>query len=252
MSDTENKKPLFSIVTVTYNCESTIQETIESVICQANASYEYIIIDGCSNDNTLTQIAKYRQYITNLVSEPESGIYDAMNKGTALANGEWILFLNSGDIFSNGNVLSCVAGFLKESGGDIIYGNIYTHRKSKQVLKVASKPCNKHRMYFCHQSAFVRTEIMKKIGFDTTLKMSADLLFFKTCYYAKYKFRHIPVPVVVYDHNGISNTNRIGGLRENLRVIRMIDRFPIKVLYYLRLQVAIQRIRVVTFLKRFL
>ena len=254
MHNTEGKKPLFSIVTVTYNCESTIQNTIESVICQTDADYEYIIIDGNSSDDTLKQIAKYKQHITTLISEPDSGIYDAMNKGIALSNGEWILFLNSGDFFSNRGALGDVTEHLKESrgGGDIVYGDIYIDRKSERILKIASEPCNKHRMYFCHQSAFVRTEIMKKIGFDATLKMSADLLFFKTCYYAQYKFRHIPVPVVVYDRNGISNTNRIEGLRENLRVIRMIDRFPVNILYYLRLQVVIQRIRLVTLLKRFL
>ena len=252
MCDIESNKTLFSIVTVTYNCASSIQKTIESVICQTNTSYEYIIIDGNSDDDTLTKTTEYKQHITTLISEPDSGIYDAMNKGTTLANGEWILFLNSGDILSDENVLSNVAAYLTKSTSDIVYGNIYVEKENIRILKVASEPCNKHRMYFCHQSAFVRTEIMKKIGFDSSLKMSADLMFFKTCYFAHYKFLHIPIPVVVYDRTGISNTNKLEGLFENLRVIGMIDRFPVNLLYYLRLQVVIQRIKIVTFLKRFL
>src|SRR5687767_6518731 len=99
--------PLVSIITVTYNCESLIEATIRSVCSQVYPNLEYIIVDGGSKDKTLEIIDKYRQAISHLISEKDSGIYDAMNKGLQLTspNSQYVNFLNAGDVYFNKNVI---------------------------------------------------------------------------------------------------------------------------------------------------
>ncbi|MGL5893430.1 MAG: glycosyltransferase, partial [Bacteroidales bacterium] len=91
--------PRFSIITVTYNAGQLLERTIESVLAQTSFNYEYIILDGQSKDNTLEIIKKYEHHINKWISEPDNGIYDAMNKAIDIARGEYILFLNAGDTF---------------------------------------------------------------------------------------------------------------------------------------------------------
>jgi Glycosyltransferases involved in cell wall biogenesis len=91
--------PRFSIITVTYNAEKVIEKTIQSIVGQTYKNYEYIIIDGASKDSTLAIIDKYRDNVNKLISEPDKGLYDAMNKGIAAASGDYLCFLNAGDIF---------------------------------------------------------------------------------------------------------------------------------------------------------
>lgn len=91
--------PKFSIITVTYNAEKVLEDTIQSVISQTYHHIEYIIVDGASKDGTLSIINRYRSHIHTVVSEPDKGLYDAMNKGIALASGDYLCFLNAGDCF---------------------------------------------------------------------------------------------------------------------------------------------------------
>ena len=93
----QHQHPKFSIITVTYNAEKVLEDTIQSVITQSYKNVEYIIVDGGSKDGTLGIIEKYRQHIAHLVSEPDKGLYDAMNKGIGLATGDYLCFLNAGD-----------------------------------------------------------------------------------------------------------------------------------------------------------
>ena len=114
-----------SIITVVYNNEKIIRQTIESVLSQKNIDLEYIIIDGASNDNTLNIINEYIDNISLVISEKDKGIYDAMNKGLELATGDIIGILNSDDIFYDEYILSNLhLEFLSNSSIDIIYGNI--------------------------------------------------------------------------------------------------------------------------------
>jgi glycosyltransferase involved in cell wall biosynthesis len=228
--------PSITVITVNYNHSDLLEKTIQSVINQ-NYAVEYIVIDGGSTDDSLQMIKNYESHI-HWVSEKDTGIYNAMNKGIQRATGEWICFLNSGDIFVDSESLGKIAEGINSSDEkpDIVYGNILIRKGDGTYWeKVAKEPCNLHRMFFCHQSAFVQTEILRKYRFDEHYKMSADLKFFKQCYRDKYRFRHLNFPVVIYDTSGISNIDREKGLRENIAVIKEMDKGFEKLLFLARI-----------------
>src|SRR5690606_9007236 len=113
-----------SVITISYNAESTIEETIQSVVNQKYKDVEYILIDGASQDATLKIIEKYKTRIHNVLSEPDNGVYDAMNKGVALATGDLIAILNADDVYANSYVIADVVGVIQNSGADTCYGNL--------------------------------------------------------------------------------------------------------------------------------
>jgi glycosyltransferase involved in cell wall biosynthesis len=120
-----NRKPTVSIITVCYNSEKTIEDTIQSVISQDYPSIEYIVVDGKSTDKTLDIISKYEANISKRISEPDKGIYDAMNKGISMAQGDIIGILNSDDIFASATIVSDVVNaFISDPAIDAVYGNI--------------------------------------------------------------------------------------------------------------------------------
>ena len=111
-----------SIITVTYNCVDIVESTIKSILEQNNDALEYIIIDGQSNDGTLDVINQYKNQINYFVSEPDKGIYDAMNKGLKAATGEYVLFINAGDLLYQSSTISNLIKIINEQAPDIIYG----------------------------------------------------------------------------------------------------------------------------------
>ncbi len=217
-------KYTFSVVTVSFNCAGLITKTIESVLRQDYASLEYIVIDGGSTDGTAEIIREYQDRLAYWCSEPDGGIYQGMNKGIQQAQGDWIIFMNAGDTFADDHVLTQIASYADKERCDILYGDIFTTKDEELRLKTASAPCNKQRMYFCHQAAFAKTSILRKMPFDTRFRMSADFHFFKRCYLMGYRFRHVPVTVAVYDSHGVSHTQRIKGLQDNIRVVKALDK----------------------------
>lgn len=115
----------FSIITVCFNCDSTIRDTIESVISQDYPDVEYIIVNGASTDNTQSIINEYSDRIDAVVNEPDNGIYDAMNKGLALTTGEWVGILNADDFYQNPSVISNIAKCIDDSpDSDLVYGDV--------------------------------------------------------------------------------------------------------------------------------
>lgn len=219
-------KPLFSIVTVCLNTENLIEKTLQSVIKQTFNNKEYLIIDGISTDNTLSIIDKYKDNIDILVSEKDKGIYDAMNKAVNKANGKWIIFMNAGDTFADENTLTKVANELNDKKYDIIYGDVLVSNNGENpTLKKAENPTNKHRMYFCHQSAFVRTDLLLKYPFDIKYTMSADFKFFKEMFLKSKQFYQLDFPIAVFNKEGISNTQRNKGLLQNVKIIKEVDNF---------------------------
>ena len=168
-------RKLFSIITVTYNAESIVENTMKSIFSQTYTNYEYIVIDGNSTDDTVNIIQQYRDKIDIFICEKDNGIYDAMNKGIKFATGQYINFMNCGDYFVNNEVLEKVSKKLQDDSA-VIYGNaIY----QTIVGKYKVYPCTidktiQRRMPFNHQCTFVKTEIAKNHLFDTSYKVSGD------------------------------------------------------------------------------
>jgi glycosyltransferase involved in cell wall biosynthesis len=202
--------PLISIITVVYNGVSTLEQTILSVINQTYKNIEYIIIDGGSTDGTVDIIKKYEKHLAYWVSEPDKGIYDAMNKGIEKATGEWINFMNSGDWFYSKSVLTDVFNNKENVHSDVIYGSVYSNINGKSnIIHVKPKKINslKKKMPFCHQAAFTKSNIIP--DFDTMFKISADYDFFYKLYNKGYQFKEIDIDVAFYDGNGVSFNNFI-------------------------------------------
>lgn len=210
-----------TIVTVCYNAEKTIEKTIESVISQDYKDFEYLIVDGKSKDRTVEIISQY-QHIPNVsvISETDSGLYDAMNKSTRIANGDYILFLNSGDFFCDDRVLSDIAG---ELNADIVYGNVIRQKEHGDVLE---KYPGKYRVMWLllqgkmisHQVMFTRTEIMKKYGFDESFKITADYNFLIKAKKDRCSMHYV--------NRNISVVDNIGGISSqssNMRCMREED-----------------------------
>ena len=202
-----NNKPLISIVTVTFNAESYIEETIKSIIEQSYPNIEYIIIDGKSTDGTVGIIKKYEHKITYWISEPDNGIYDAMNKGFKLANGDFIIFMNSGDIFYSKHVLNqSIQHFT--SLECIYYGNVYFKYENNKLIFYGNEFNHKRliKENICHQSIFYPKTIYKNNKYNLKYKLLADWEY-NIRHFNKIKFQYIPVIIAIYDTCGISSKN---------------------------------------------
>ncbi len=202
-------KPLITIITVSYNAVSIIEETILSVINQTYPNIEYIVIDGGSTDGTIDIIKKYEDKINYWISEPDKGIYDAMNKGISVAKGEWINFMNCGDSFYSTTVIENIFN-IGNIDSDIIYGNTNLLFKIGNFVKKAKPITAQNYMPFMHQSSFVKTSIMKDKRFDCKFKICADRHFYYESYKTEKKFQFIDLIIANYEADeGISATNLI-------------------------------------------
>lgn len=186
-----------SIITATYNSAKTISSCISSINNQTYKNIEHIIIDASSTDNTLHIIQNTQSRITNVISEPDNGIYDAMNKGVTLSSGEVIGLLNSDDIYSDENVLEEVMKYFNADPDlDILYGNLVyvkTDDAEKVVRKWISKPYYnnffEHGNVPPHPTLFLRSRVYKKVGlFDLQYKFAADYEFMFRVF-KKYNFK---------------------------------------------------------------
>ena len=227
----EKQYPLISVITVSYNAVSTIEDTIRSVINQTYPNIEYIIIDGGSTDGTVDIIEKYADRISYWVSEPDKGIYSAMNKGIKIASGEWINFMNSGDSFFDSLVLAKVFSYPLDV--DIIAGkaNIGLGKSWKIISPISPDKLSLFYFYtggLCHQATFIRKSLLLENPYDETLKIVSDSKFFiqslilNNCSYAL-----TPVIICNYVTNGISS-DKIKNKMEHLVVINQL--FPHRIL----------------------
>lgn len=209
---------LISVITVTYNALPALKKTLQSVWEQTYPEVECVVVDGASTDETPQYLADLKPTIPlRYISAPDRGIYDAMNKGVAMAHGEYCIFMNAADTFVAPQVLTEVVALGMTD--DVIYGDIL----KEGSIKPAAKPQNSHRMYYCHQAAFTRTQCLRDFPFDINHRMSADFKQSKQLFLAGKTFRHIPVVITAYDTTGISNTRRSAGLLDNIKVIRETD-----------------------------
>ncbi len=172
-------KPLLSVITVVYNNVNHIERTIKSVINQSYLNIEFLVIDGASTDGTLNILKKYQDKIDVLISEPDQGIYDAMNKGLKLAKGDYVLFMNSGDEIFAADTVEII--FNSMAFADIYYGETEmlneqlesAGRRRHQAPKQLNLSSFKHGMSVSHQAIYIKKSITKP--YDSKYKLSADI-----------------------------------------------------------------------------
>ena len=235
-------KPKITIVTVCFNCEDTIINTIESVINQNYENIEYIIIDGNSKDKTLEIIKRYANNydFIKYISENDRGIYDAMNKSIQLATGEYIHFLNSGDIFCNNKVINNIFESVKPRV-DIIYGNVIKKGKDTETIVKYSKLYPLKLLIgrtICHQAIFLKTKLfVNRKGFDLDFKFASDYELLLYLFKNAKKFHYIDVDIVYYDLQGVSSNpaNRNVLYYEYKNAInKNLGKFYTKILYLIK------------------
>lgn len=231
--------PKITVITVVFNAKDLIERTVLSVINQTYPNIEYIIIDGGSTDGTVELIKQYSDRISLLKSEPDKGIYDAMNKGIDLATGEWINFMNAGDYFYTDDVLEKIFGG-GEPNTDFVYGDYIDNFYIGEQVYTKHIPAPEvgsdfWKIYPCHQSCFVRTKFLKDSKFDTeneNLKKGADLDKLLEFYYAKkLKFEKKDIIVAYYAGGGYTagnifeNPDFFEKLKSRLVKFRVIRRY---------------------------
>lgn len=210
-----------SVVTVCYNAADTIDKTIQSVVNQTYDNLEYIIIDGGSTDGTIDIIKKYADCIAYWVSEPDKGIYDAMNKGIAAATGDYINFMNAGDRFNGENVVNEIfERLITIDSADILYGNAIFSYPWGELL-VRPRPFTEFKSYdpIFHQSSFTKLSLLKDAPFDISFKIAGDYNFFYKCYFSDKKFKYLDLAMAIFDASDGISSNAIGlRLEEGLRI----------------------------------
>lgn len=228
-------EPLISVVTVVLNARATVERTIKSVVGQDFRDLEYIVIDGESVDGSLEIIRKYAAEITYWTSEPDKGLYDAMNKGVRAARGRWLLFLGADDILINS--LHEVAPLLTDAN-TIYYGDVYM----KGTHRLYDGPFSAYKMMFaniCHQAIFYPRRAFDSRVFDTRYRILADHAFNLHCYGDKsLRFQYVRKLISLFnDETGISRRHGDALFdQEREAIIRANFPFSLYLLYYLKIR----------------
>ena len=220
--------PTFSIITVTYNAGKVLEDTIQSVVFQTYRNVEYIIVDGGSKDNTLEIAGKYRDRISKIISEPDKGLYDAMNKGIRLATGDYLCFLNAGDKFHDNDTLQRMVDSLKDGElPDVLYGEtaIVDENGNFQHMRRLSTPQQlnwksfKQGMVVCHQAFFAKRELAVQEPYLLEYRFSAD---FDWCIRIMKRAQHLhntQLTLIDYLNEGLTTQNHNASLKERFRIM---------------------------------
>ena len=220
-----------SIITVTLNNYSGLKKTIESVVSQTFKEFEFIVIDGGSTDGGVDLIRQYEDKIDYWVSEPDKGIFNAMNKGTLKANGEFLLFLNSGDYFVSESILQT---FIEDIDGyDIIYGDWLQYYTDGRIIE--GKYPDFLSFYFVafksglpHQATLIRRGVLLANNlYDEDMKIISDWKFFMLAIFKQQcKYLHKPEYIVYYNNEGVSSTEKAYELQTIERNAFLKSEFP--------------------------
>lgn len=209
---------VISIITATYNSARTVRDTFNSILRQSYTNYEYIVVDGGSKDGTVDIIHEYEPLFggkMKWISEPDKGIYDAMNKGIRMATGEVVGILNSDDFYTSSNILSSVAAELKDGKLDAVYGDIHYVRDydlKKCVRYYSSRPFHRCWMRFgfmpAHPSFYCRRELYERYGmYDLEYKVAADFeCLLRFIYIHRIKTKYLPLDFVTMRTGGASTS----------------------------------------------
>ena len=227
-------KMKISIITINYNNDIGLRQTLDSVAIQTCTDFEHIIVDGSSTDASVEIIRTYGQLpIANRrkikwISEPDTGIYNAMNKGVRMACGEYILMLNSGDYLVNEFVISRMLPIL--DGIDIIQGNTLSLINNVQYLnrgygKSDISFIEVYQGYFLHQATFAKRELFERFGyFDENYKIGGDTVFYlKTLGFGDASFKYIDMNIAWYDMDGVSASTDTKWMRQRRKEDEMYD-----------------------------
>jgi len=240
---------IVSIITIVLNGEQYIEQTINSVLNQKNVKIEYIVIDGGSKDGTLQKIEKYKNSIDILISEPDNGIYDAINKGVKLANGSLIGIIHCGDFYEP-DTLSLVYREFQRTSADVIYGDVkiiepYSNYAFTHYSRANHNLLKKNFSIF-HPSTFIKRDCYIRNGlYNTNYRICADYEFILQLFLKNLNFQYVPVVIANFRSGGISGTKPKLLFKENFQIrkellgtikalIYIITTIPIHLFFTLR------------------
>ena len=246
------KNPKISIITVAFNSSKTIKGTIESIISQDYNNKEYLIIDGGSKDGTMEIVKSYAEHVKYVVSEPDNGIYDAMNKGIRAATGDVIGILNSDDFYPNSFVLSNVAKLFQKYSCDAVYGDL-VYVKANDINKIKrywqageySTSKIKNGWMLPHPTFFVKKKIYTRYGlYDTDLKSAADYeMILKLLYKHNISVHYLPMILVNMRMGGESNKSFWNRIKANKQDSLAWTKNQLNKPLFVRLKKPLQKLR---------
>lgn len=221
--------PTVSVITVCFNSAATLAEALQSVVEQTWPGIEHIVIDGRSSDHTPDILAKFKPHLAHVVSEPDAGIYDAMNKGLSLCRGDIVCFLNADDRYASPQVIADVAARMVEHRLDVVMGDVaffHPDNPHKMVRRYRSDRFRPELLAYgwmpAHPALFVRREAVARVGkFKTSYRIAGDFDFVARLFADKsLRYRHVP-EVLVHMRTGGAST---AGLRAKLLLNREVLR----------------------------
>lgn len=217
------KQPQVSVITVCYNAADDLEKTIKSVVSQTINKKEFIVVDGGSKDSSCEIIKKYESYIDCWISEPDKGVYDAMNKGIAMSSGEWICFMNAGDTFKDNSSLQAIFDskeFSPQTG--VIYCDVnFVFPNFGFVLKKMDRlEGEEQALSINHQASLTRSALLTENLFDLNYKIASDANTFYKLWNKGVKFEYVPVCMANYEVvSGLSSSKFVPLFKERTRIL---------------------------------
>jgi len=217
------KQYQFTIITVTFNNYFGLKKTINSISNQTYNNFEHIVIDGNSNDGTKAFLESLQIKILTVISEPDKGIYDAMNKGLKLAKGDWVIFMNAGDIFCSDTVLLDFAN--QKFSSDIVYGNCIVKYDNGFERVLTPKSLNElwKGMSFSHQTVFIKSNLLKEHLFDLSYKYCADFNQIFNFYLNDFSFKYWNDCIAIIEAGGVSDSKRYLATNEVYKINKKLN-----------------------------
>ncbi len=215
-------KPLISLITVVFNGEQLLEDTLRSAVNQSYNNIELVIVDGASTDRTIEVAKQFQAHIGTLISEKDKGIYDAMNKGIKASKGDWVYFLNAGDSFYDDQVLEDVFTMNNFTNVELIYAKIQTKNEPSGIDYISGEQISFSDFYakypICHQATFTRKSAFDKIGlYDIQYRLVADTEWFVRFFKSQpIKALFVDRLIAFYDIQGTTYHKRMQGYKEYL------------------------------------
>ena len=220
-----------TVITVCYNSATTITETLSSMSNQSYDGIEHIVVDGGSNDETIDLVKQYGKRVSKIVTGPDGGIYDAMNKGLRLATGEYVAYLNSDDFYANDKVIKQVAKAIHETNADAIYGDLSYVERNDPKMRVRYwksqmfQPGSFVRGFAPpHPTFFMKRQLLDDLGgFDLSYSLAADFdLMFRALEIKKYTSTYVPLELTRMRTGGATNISLKNIIRQNQEILRCL------------------------------